>query len=170
MTLPASRDLAYASGSQVSSANLNNIQDCIIRSSGDVWLTVPPIGVVSADVTAPIQIDPGFVRPATSTATIWFCPISIPSGATIKEVVARADRGGAGTISVALRRHHSSGSSTTLHIFTINSGTGWATVSQVLGAPVQVGLDGYVFFRCEADNTANHVGALRIRYELGVPV
>ncbi len=58
MTLPASRNTTYAAGSQVKSADLNDIQDCIISSKqvARTMLISAPEGNTSQGVGTPVVL------------------------------------------------------------------------------------------------------------------
>lgn len=84
MTLPASRNTTYTSGSPVKSADLNAIQDAIIgQKHGDVVMTIHPS--LFTITTGGAYNANGYV--ATSASGTMRCAVPMLEGSRIKEVV-----------------------------------------------------------------------------------
>lgn len=123
MNLPGSRNTTYGASSDVLSADLNAIQDCIIGGKyGNQTLVIPAAEFASIDAPGnpitfnfPVWQDVGAVR----------CGLRIPVGTQIVSVEWFHDRGGAGTLTYSLNHYDMvAGLSVGLDTYTQNAGTG----------------------------------------------
>lgn len=84
MALPLSRNRTNAPGSQIFSADLNDLQDCIVGGKhGQITRRFGPSAITTTDPSlVPITIGSGYVQ-NTSGASSFICALSLPLGAVI---------------------------------------------------------------------------------------
>ena len=102
MALPTSRNTTYAPGSDIRSADLNALQDCIV--GGKHGLISRPLGATSFLLTAGGAASLASDRWTFSGSAGLFCNLALPVGTTITEIIWRFDRGGGGTMTFKLIR------------------------------------------------------------------
>jgi hypothetical protein len=109
--LPTSRNTTYAPGSQVKSADLTDIQDCIIgRKHGDLVFNISPLGGHNGSGSAGIGAtggaggaDTDYYVVGAGSSSEWFVSIPLVVGDRIKTMTFWHQRGG-GAMKFDLRK------------------------------------------------------------------
>lgn len=134
MALPSSRNTTYAAGSDIRSADLNAIQDCIVsRKHGVLSFPIDPGAFLSSTtataIVRPIGAPWSMAGLAVPIDLVYWLPI--PVGTRLNSVAWYYNRGGAGSIVMrVLKANIPAGvTGTTLSTTTINAGTGFASSS-----------------------------------------
>ena len=89
MALPESRNTNYAAGSQVFSADLNDIQDSIVEGNhGEIEMQFSVINGVAIESGPDAQ----FTHVESSSGGSWAVGVALPAGTRIKELKCLYDR------------------------------------------------------------------------------
>jgi hypothetical protein len=165
--LPLSRNKTYTTATPVRSADLNDIQDCVVAGAhGTKTRWFPPYGRIPNDVN--ITTTNGFVFANANVAAVNYIGVPIDQGARIVGLRARVKgTGAAGNVLVKLVKWRGDVTETVVGTITIVSPPAtWADYSGAIG-PVNVTAGDYCFFlRCELALQNQALVAIGIDYEM----
>ena len=126
MSLPTSRNRTYATDSPIRSADLNDLQDCIVGvKHKELTLALPFFGGKVASGT-PSYSGAGNVTGINSTVLA----VPLPVGTRIKQITYTYNRGGSGNVQFDFSRRTGDGvgaNFVNVSTSTISSGTGFTT-------------------------------------------
>lgn len=127
MPLPTSRDLTINPTDPIPSSLLNKLQDCTVGMKFP--LHDRPIGPASWQVKAGGNASLGDGQWTFGALSQLVAPLELPYGTTIATVLFAYNRGGAGNITLKLRKRNIATGAAAADIASvvINAGTGWTT-------------------------------------------
>lgn len=167
MSLPNSRNTTYGASSPVLSNDLNALEDCIIGVKHPS--VEDPIGAQSFVLAPGGTATLGDGRWTFGAVSVLVANLKIIVGTRIHQIEWAYDRGGAGNVTLKLRRRNmiaSAGAQPaaanvgTAGVVTVSAGTGWANNLQTYDYVVAAGDAMWLEIQC--DNVANIFGGARL--------
>lgn len=180
MSLPASRDTTYVPGTQVKSADLNDIQDQIValNASRSRSLWIPASSMIASSASASLTMA-NAIWTATATGQTLFCSLSslLPfsggaAGVTINKLTWRVKPGGTGLMGVDWKKLTNMSNTSAPATVVVISGTSDGTSNQqsiILTANLAMGSDITSYCDWGSAQSGDIVYGLRVDYTISAP-
>lgn len=166
MSLPQSRNRTYDPTSPVRSADLNDLQDCIIggKMPGQ-WESVFPAGVTESNILP--SYGGGYAYPDSGAGTMYRVPVQLREGVRVTDIGVRAyGAGGAGApLDVRLRRYNGDGTATVVGTVSVATPpAAWATYVNAI-TPFALGEGQSLSFEVDLP-TGSRIAAFRFKRDV----